>query len=73
MQRSYSKQKEIHFENAKMYLKLSAVDRRTPIYSKETIPTMPPHSILVQEKPAAPSEFRPTLNFQQRVRSHQHI
>ena len=32
-----------------MFLKLNAVDKRAPIFSKETIPTMPPHEILVED------------------------
>jgi hypothetical protein len=56
-----------------MFLKLSAVDNRAPIYSKERIPTMPPHEILVEQKRGGSADYRPTLNFRQRVTSHQNI
>jgi hypothetical protein len=56
-----------------MFLKLSAVDNRAPIYSKERIPTMPPHEILVEQKRAGSADYRPTLNFGQRVTSHRNI
>jgi hypothetical protein len=72
-QRSKSKQTELDNQNTKLFLKLNAVDNRAPIYSKETIPTMPPHQILVEEKRAGSEEFKPSLNYRQRVNSHRNI